>query len=140
MSIVGLLVSLILVFITALIVVYPIVRKPKKDGSNSSLSQQYDRIQAYYERVLTNIRDLDEDYTTEKINEADYSEEREVWVHRGIRLLRVREQLDSQHSLVDSQHQDASDVDSAIEEAIRAYREGDEPNYHELQPTENTIT
>lgn len=140
MSIVGLIISLALVFITALIVIYPIVRKPVATTANSSISQQYDRIQAYYERVLTNIRDLDEDFTTGKINEADYNEEREVWMHRGIRLLRVREQLDTHHGLVDSQHQEASDVDHAIEEAIRAYREGEEPTYHELQPTENKVT
>jgi len=138
MSITGLILSLALVAIVTLIVIYPFVRPSKRATTNISLQQQYDRIQAYYDRVLTNIRDLDEDYATGKINEADYNEEREVWVYRGIRLLRVQDQLDEDHSLVASTHTDVGDIDHAIEDAIRAYRDGNNPAFHDISQAEKT--
>ncbi len=137
MSITGLILSLIITGIIFLIVVYPFVR-PHQQTVDLALQQQYDRIQAYYERVLTNIHDLDEDHATGKINETDYNEEREVWVYRGIRLLRVQDQLDREHSLVTSDHLEMSDIDAAIEEAILAYRDGSDPDYHELSKAETT--
>lgn len=141
MSITGLLFSLVLIGLTTLIVVYPFIRQQHtKNTANTPLQQQFDRIQIYYDRVLTNIRDLDEDFNTGKINEADYQQEREVWVHRGIRLLRVQDQLDTQHSLVDPNHVDASSIDQAIEEAIKAYRDDNTPVFHELSQAENTGT
>lgn len=137
MSITGLLISLLLIGIVTLLVIYPLARSKTAPNAKSSVQIQHDRIQTYYERVLTNIRDLDEDYTTGKINEEDYQAEREVWVHRGIRLLRVQDQLDSNHSLIDQQPVDATQVDDAIEAAIQAYREGDAPTFHQLSQAEN---
>lgn len=139
MSIVGLSISIVLALITLLIIVYPLVRQAStRDASDTAIQQQRERAQAYYERVLTNIRDLDEDFSTDKINEADHQAERDVWVHRGIRLLRVLDQLDTQHSLVDTQAVDVARIDDAIEEAIKAYRDGEQPIYHELSQSGNT--
>jgi len=139
MSILGLSISIVLVLITLLIIVYPLVRQTSsKVTSNDSIHQQRERAQAYYERVLTNIRDLDEDFSTHKINESDHQAERDVWVHRGIRLLRVLDQLDTQHSLVDTQAVNIASIDDAIEEAIKAYRDGEQPIYHELSQAGNT--
>ncbi len=139
MSILGLLISLVLTALAVLLVVYPLVRPSReRNSSQDSIQQQTDRVQAYYERVLTNIRDLDEDFATGKIRETDYQEEREVWVHRGIRLLRVQDQLDAQHSLVDSASADAENIDRAIEATIRAYRDGEAPAYHDLSAGEKT--
>ncbi len=141
MSILGLSISIVLALITLLIIVYPLVRQASsKDTSDTSIQQQRERAQAYYERVLTNIRDLDEDFSTDKINEADHKAERDVWVHRGIRLLRVLDQLEAQHSLVETQAVDVARIDDAIEEAIKAYRDGEEPVYHELSQAGNTGT
>jgi hypothetical protein len=141
MSILGLSISIVLALITLLIVVYPLVRQASSQTtSNTRLQQQRDRALAYYDRVLTNILDLDEDFSTEKIKEADHQQERDVWVHRGIRLLRVLDQLDAEHSLVDSQGSDIASIDEAIEEAIKAYRDGDQPAYHELAQAGNTST
>jgi|GEM_PF-419073 len=139
MSIFGLSISIVLVLITVLIVVYPLVRQTSTQvTSDTAIQQQRERAQAYYDRVLTNIRDLDEDFTTDKISEADHQAERDVWVHRGIRLLRVLDQLDAQHSLVDNQAVDIASIDDAIEEAIKAYRDGEQPAYHELSQARNT--
>lgn len=132
MSVLGLMISIALIFAAVLLVVYPLIRPShRQDRSNRSIQQQADRVQAYYERVLTNIGDLDEDFSTGKISEADYREEREVWVHRGIRLLRMQEQLDAQRSRVDSAGADAERIDRAIEDAILAWRTGEAPPYRE---------
>lgn len=122
MSIAGLVISMVLLFAVVLVTAYPLIQSPRRTNqSNDGIQEQTDRAQAYYARVLTNIRDLDEDLSTGKISEADYREEREVWVHRGIRLLRVQAQLDAQRNLADSA--DAERIDRAIEAAVIAFRE-----------------
>lgn len=122
MSIAGLVISIILLFAVVLVTAYPLIQAPRRPNqSNGGIQEQTDRVQAYYARVLTNIRDLDEDLSTGKISEADYQEEREVWALRGIRLLRVKAQLDAQRGLADSA--DAERIDRAIEAAVIAFRE-----------------
>jgi Asp-tRNA(Asn)/Glu-tRNA(Gln) amidotransferase B subunit len=85
-------------------------------SQRETLDRQRERVLAYYERVLTNIRDLDEDHITGKIAEDEYNVEREVWVQRGIKLLKVIDELESKKSLVASS--DDAEIDSAIEAAI----------------------
>lgn len=132
MSIFGLMISIALICAAVLLVVYPLIRPSHRRGwSNRGMRQQADRVQAYYARVLTNIGDLDEDFSTGKISEADYCEEREVWVHRGIRLLRMQAQLDARRGRVDSADADAERIDRAIEDAIIAWRAGEAPPYGE---------
>lgn len=122
MSIAGLVISIVLLFAVVLVTAYPLIQAPRRTNqSNGGVQEQTDRVQAYYARVLTNIRDLDEDLSTGKISEAAYREEREVWALRGIRLLRVQAQLDAQRSLADSA--DAERIDRAIEAAVIAFRE-----------------
>lgn len=116
MSIAGLMISMALAFAAAALVIYPLLR-PAGPKSNHGRHEQLDRVQAYYARVLTNIRDLDEDFSTDKISEADYHQEREVWVQRGIQLLRAQDQLHAQNPADDQQ------TDRAIEAAVRAQRE-----------------
>ena len=125
MSILGLIISLALFLLAVAAVAHPFLRPRKtSERDDAQLQVQRDRVQVYYERVLTNIRDLDEDYATGKINEDDYREEREVWARRGIRLLRVRDSLDARQSLVTGRDANADKIDEAIEAAISAYREG----------------
>ncbi len=132
MSILGLIVSLVMFVIAMIIVARPLLRPSRTHLEiETNIERQRDRLRIYYERVLTNIRDLDEDYNTGKIGEADYREEREVWVHRGIRLLRVQDSLDAKHSLV-SPADAAEEIDRAIETAISAYREGAQPAFRDL--------
>lgn len=116
MSIAGLMISMALALAAAALALYPLLR-PAAAKSNHGRHEQLDRVQAYYARVLTNIRDLDEDFSTDKISEADYRQEREVWVQRGIRLLRARDQIHAQNPPDDQQ------IDRAIEAAVRAQRE-----------------
>ncbi|MDE2775494.1 MAG: hypothetical protein OXI77_06100 [Chloroflexota bacterium] len=120
MSVPGLLIALVLSLFAMAAVARPLLRPPKRErAAASSQREQCKRIETYYERVLTNIRDLDEDFATGKINEGDYQSEREVWVERGIRLLRVRNQVANEQA----RNEDSERIDRAIEEALAVYRE-----------------
>ncbi len=120
MSVPGLLIALVLSLTAMAIVARPLLRPPRRErAAASSHREQRDRIETYYERVLTNIRDLDEDFATGKINEDDYRSEREVWAERGIRLLRVRNQVANEQA----RNEDSERIDRAIEKAVAVYRE-----------------
>ena len=141
MSILGLILSLALFLIALAVVANPLLRPPKtSESADAQLQVQWDRVQDYYERVLTNMRDLDEDYATGKVDEADYRDEREIWAHRGIRLLRVRDSLDARQSLV--RHSDASAdaideaIEAMIEATIEAYRADAQPGAQDRSPRE----
>jgi hypothetical protein len=111
MSLPGLLIGLILVGLVLLFVLTPLLRR----GVSTLDDRQRDRLLMSYERILTNIRDLDEDYSTGKMLHADYETERESWVQRGIQVLKA---LDS---MVTSSDIDP-DLDRRIEAAVAAYR------------------
>ncbi len=125
MSILGLLLSMLLALIALAIVAHPLLGAARsRQGAGSDDDAQRERVGNYYERVLTNIRDLDEDLATGKISEADHGREREVWVARGITLLRLQDQLDAQQNAAAP---DSEAIDRAIEAAVAAYREGKLP-------------
>lgn len=132
MSVPGLLIALMMSLIALWLVGRPLWRGTRGAGpAESSLELQRDRLRDYYSRVLTNIRDLDEDFATGKIESGSYQVEREVWVGRGIRLLRVQDELDAEHSLTRA-GSDAERIDRAIEAAVSAYREDRQPHFHSL--------
>ncbi len=122
MSIAGLLVSLLLAIIVIAIVAQPLLGAAR-GGIDAEPDDRRDRVSVYYERVLTNIRDLDEDLATGKISPADHGREREVWVARGITLLRLLDQWQAEQHRAD----EATDIDAMIEAAVAAYREGQGP-------------
>lgn len=124
MSVLGLVISLGLFLSAIAVLARPFLRlrqtSVRHDAQLRQMDQQMKRVQVYYERVLTNMRDLDEDYATGKIDEADYREEREVWAQRGMRLLRLRDSLDARQSLPIGEGADADSIDDAIEDEIEA--------------------
>jgi hypothetical protein len=127
MSIEGIVVSLVILLLTAAAVVLPLRRGQGRAAvENALLQKQRERLLVYYERVLTNIRDLDEDYATGKIAPEDHAQEREVWVQRGVQVLRALDDLHS-HSIIQGAVKDtaAADeaIDAAIEASIKAYRQ-----------------
>lgn len=121
MSVPGLLISLLLALIAIAIVAYPHY-SAAAGGAEAVSDDHLDRVGNYYERVLTNIRDLDEDLATGKISDDDHRREREVWVARGIALLRLQDQWDAQQASA-YERQNSEAVDRAIEAAVAAYRE-----------------
>lgn len=119
MSIAGLLITLIITVVLLVWVTAPFWRANLRHlAQDSRHDEQRERWLVYYERVLTNIRDLEEDFSTGKMNPDDYEAEREMWVQRGIQLLKALAQLNGQNELSD----DEPNPDDAVENVIAAYR------------------
>lgn len=121
MSLPGLMAGIALLAAAAAWVLLPLIRSRQPDRA-TLLDRQRERALAYYERALTNIRDLDEDHATGKIDPEEYQMERERWVDRGVKVLQLLEQLDSNQVIVASANPDEETIDRAIEETIYSYR------------------
>ena len=100
MSLPGLFMGLVILIGILLFVVSPLAR-PADAGTPVDLliEKQRERLLIVYERVLGNIHDLDEDLTTNKMSEADYGAERELWVQRGIQVLKTLDALNAKQIL-----------------------------------------
>jgi hypothetical protein len=124
MSYEGLLVSLILAAVVVLVIAAPLIRRnTRRASSDTQLLKQRDRLLVYYERVLTNIRDLDEDHATGKMLDDDYTTEREVWVQRGIQVLKALDELEAGSPILDMDDAAVDEaIDDALEAAIQAYK------------------
>ena len=118
----GVIIGLVL-FAGALIwVIAPLVRGGRGEG-DALAQKRRERLLVYYERVLTNLRDLDEDFATGKIAELEYRDERETWVQRGIQVLRAMDALEGEgQPLAADDEAIDREIDSAIEAAVAAYR------------------
>jgi hypothetical protein len=120
MSIEGLMVSFVLLLVVILVIILPLLRRISDVRiDDARIDKQRERLFMYYERVLTNIRDLDEDRATGKMSDADYAPEREEWVQRGIQVLKALDNLE-EHSIIPSVVSDDAAVDEAIDDAIEA--------------------
>jgi hypothetical protein len=123
MSIEGLLVGLVVLALALGWITAPLMRK-ERSSEDEALQKQRERLTLIYDRVLTNIRDLDEDYSTGKMGTNDYQTEREIWVGRGVQVLKGLDRLDGGEvttAPMDEQAVDR-DIDDEIEAAIAAYR------------------
>ena len=125
MSSAGLVFGLIILLVALVVIGAPLFRRQTiRVGDDALLQKQRERLLLIYERVLTNIRDLDEDHTTGKMQTADYETEREIWVQRGIQVLKAMDRLDEQHIITDALDDEGIDqaIDDEIEQAIAAFR------------------
>jgi hypothetical protein len=118
MSIAGLTFGAILVVVMLLWILLPFWRLNISSFQNRYLEKQRERVLLFYERVLTNIRDLDEDFATGKVNEDEYRYEREGWVLQGIQLLKMLDQVDGNVSLLDDAQADEAEIDALIEQQV----------------------
>jgi hypothetical protein len=122
MSTTGLFASLIIVLVFLLWVMLPLLRSPHRQAveiETSTIKRQRERLQVYYERVLRNLHDLDEDHATGKLSPEEHHTERERWVQRGIQALKALDQLDAQN-LIAPVAADEATIDASIDEAIEA--------------------
>ena len=120
MSIAGIIVLVIMIAIVLSILFAPFFRRTT--SKNIPLDRQRERAIAYYERVLTNVRDLDEYVATGKLSQQEYQQERELWAERGVKILRLFDELDQNRSLVEHADADDATIDATIEEAVRTMR------------------
>src|SRR5215813_2222282 len=117
MSIEGILAGLVILAILLTWVGWPLLGRQKRTAANEILIQkQRERVLMVYERILNNIRDLDEDYSTGKMPDGDYQAERELWVQRGIQALKSLDELDARTMLTSSTANE--DIDQAIDRKI----------------------
>jgi hypothetical protein len=127
MSAEGLVASVVIVLVFAVWIAWPFTRRSTDTTrTDSPAARQRERLLLYYERVLRNVHDLDEDFATGKLNETDFTIERERWVQRGVEALRALETLDGQHLMAPATADEAAideAIDHAIEAAIRGYRQ-----------------
>ncbi|MBL8132460.1 MAG: hypothetical protein JNL42_11430 [Anaerolineae bacterium] len=121
MSLEGLLFTLILAAAVLFIIAAPLlIRRRAQDAPGTTPGDlQRERLQAYYDRALSNLRDLDEDFALGKIEPALYEQDRAVWVERGVQALKALDLLASLHGAGDGSSGDG-DLDQAIEAAVKA--------------------
>lgn len=124
MSIQGIFFVIILTIIVVGWVIWPFLRPPQPDDArHRALARQRERVLLYYERVLANIRDLDEDLATAKISPEEHAQERAMWAERGVQLLQLLDELAAQHSLDQDELADDAAIDAVIESRIAVYRQ-----------------
>jgi hypothetical protein len=123
MSITGLLIGLVILAAALAWIAVPLLRQGKTRQEDAQAAKQRERLLIVYERVLTNIRDLEEDHQTGKMNADDFEAERETWVQRGIQVLKALDRLDAEGASVEVD--DATfdrTIDDEIEAAVAKYR------------------
>ena len=128
MSVEGIVFALFLLVGVIVLIAFPLFNRQTAAASDPLLKKQRERLNLYYERVLRNLRDLDEDHALGKIEEAAYSAEREIWVERGVQVLKALDSLPnrSQSMLTATPVEDAAvdrAIDDAIEAAIKSYKD-----------------
>lgn len=125
MSLEGLLLALIITAALVVWIVRPLLKAETAQSivTNASI-HQHERLSLYYERVLRNIHDLDEDFATGKLNAEEYQTDRETWVQRGTAVLRALDELDSTPLTSDLSDDAALDaeIEAKIEARVRSYR------------------
>lgn len=126
MSLEGLIIALTLLVLVSLWNAAPLFQSGQQ-GDAASTQRQRERLLVHYERVLSSIRDLEEDHATGKIQSVDYAQEREQSVQRGIQILMALDQLGGRTPAPRKTETRANaeierSVDRQIEAAVAAYR------------------
>lgn len=127
MSIEGLILGFVVFSGVVLFVALPLLRRDAPfDQQAAQIARQRERAHLYYERVLRNLRDLDEDHALGKLDDDSYHQEREVWAQRGVQVLKALDTLEAGALIAAQGAEDAEidrSLDDAVEAAIAAYRE-----------------
>lgn len=115
---------MLIVSVAAIAMPFISARRAKRQENVITLQKARDELLTSYERVLSTIRDLDDDFQTGKLGESEYRQEREYWAEMGVRLLR---QLDpngvpgEEPAPARTGHAADQVLDDAIEHAIQQY-------------------
>lgn len=127
MSLPGLLFALLLTAFVLMWIVTPMLQRQRVTPSDDALlEKQRERLLLYYERVLRNIRDLDEDHALGKTDAEEYQQEREEWAQRGAQVLQALDTLLRREVLAATPAENSavdSAIDDAIESAIQRHRQ-----------------
>jgi len=126
MSLPGLIFALLLAALVVIWIGIPLRRREPKTDDDPLLKKQRERLLVYYERVLRNIHDLDEDHTLGKIDEDHYARDREDWAQRGVQVLQALDTIADRTMIAVTPAEDAAvdqAIDDSIEAAIQRYRQ-----------------
>jgi type II secretory pathway component PulM len=118
-SVPGLIAALALTALVILFIAAPFWRRSQASTAQAAADLQRERVLAYYERVLRNMRDLDEDHALGKLDEAGYQRDRALWAEKGVQALRLLDTLEAGSPAV-LPSGDAAELDTAVERAIQA--------------------
>lgn len=130
MSLPGLLFALCIAVFVVAWVILPLLAHRSTATVDPLIDKQRERLLVYYERVLRNIRDLDEDHALGKLDNANYARDRELWAQRGAQVLQALDTLKDRAVIAPTIVEDAAvdrAIDAAIEAAIRRYRQEAQP-------------
>lgn len=120
MSIEGFVLGFIILSIVVLVVALPLLRRDAPfDHQAAQIARQRERAGIYYERVLRNLRDLDEDHALGKLDDASYHQERELWAQRGVQVLKALDALDT-GTLIAAKDADDAQIDRSLDDAVEA--------------------
>ncbi|MFN7210132.1 MAG: hypothetical protein ACK4P1_07035 [Aggregatilineales bacterium] len=95
-------------------------RKPR--FAQSADAVLIERLQQHYERVLTALRDLEEDFALGKLDQVRYAAERERWMAQGVEVLMELDQIGALSAPEQTVGELDAAVDRQIERAVAAYR------------------
>lgn len=124
----SLILGVVIVALTALIVLWPLVSGAGKEKRESAPSTALETLLAERDAIYTVIRDLDFDFETGKLTEADYQAQREQWVERGVDVLKALDAAQVNGAAAAPANGTAAtpaepdDLESQIEAAIAARR------------------
>ncbi len=87
MSAGGALLFLLALTLCSLLILSPLRAGQRRRRTDADDATGREQLLQQYERVLTALRDLDEDQLTGKLDATDHAREREIWLRRGEQLL-----------------------------------------------------
>ncbi len=88
--------------------------------------QTVDELEAHYERVLINIRDLDEDHALGKISDDFYQSQRQKFTAEGVELLQALDAATPTDT--ETTATDEDDLDALIESAVARRKQTTQAN------------
>ncbi|MFN8470786.1 MAG: zinc ribbon domain-containing protein [Anaerolineae bacterium] len=109
-------VALALVALTVVWIVVPLVRGTEARPERSPEVRALAELAAQHDVVLRSLRDLDADYAANKLDEADYQQQRALFLADGVAVLKRMDALKAR-----TQAQDPA-LDAAIEAAVAERR------------------
>lgn len=105
--------GIILLVISGAAISWPFLMNRMNRQSNFQKKSSVVELEDSLHRFVTSVRDLDFDFDTGKIGEADYLEQRKLLIGRGVSALKR----------LDEALQEQKEVDDEIEALVDAYRQ-----------------
>ncbi|MCS6870644.1 MAG: hypothetical protein RML95_07475 [Anaerolineae bacterium] len=113
--------SFALIVVVILWIAAPLLRRKPRFAEQAD-AVLVERLQQHYERVLTALRDLEEDYSLGKLDQARYAAERERWITQGVEVLAELDRVGALSATDQTVGELDAAIDRQIEQAVAAYR------------------